>query len=62
MVREPLIWLGDADPVASMDQARKKDDGLNTIGDLFELWENHLVADVAFSALEIVAKANERVL
>ncbi|MBR1172983.1 hypothetical protein JQ617_03360 [Bradyrhizobium sp. KB893862 SZCCT0404] len=60
MVRAPLVWLGCADPVASMDQARNEDEGLNAIGELFALWQHYLVVAVPFSAAEIVAKASER--
>lgn len=45
MVREPLMWLCEADPVASMEQARSEDDGLNTIGELFALWRHRLGTD-----------------
>ena len=60
MVRAPLVWLGCADPVTSMDQARNEDEGLNTIGEFFTLWQRYLVVGMPFSALEIVGKADER--
>jgi putative DNA primase/helicase len=36
MVRGPLMWLGEADPVKSMDQVRDEDPTLGAIRELFE--------------------------
>src|SRR5262249_51798972 len=38
MVRSPLVWLGEPDPVASTEEARSEDPELATIGELFGLW------------------------
>jgi hypothetical protein len=38
MVRSPLIWLGETDPVASMDTIRAEDPELADIREFFELW------------------------
>ena len=42
MVRAPLIWLGHADPVASMETAREEDPELSAIRELFGHWREHL--------------------
>jgi putative DNA primase/helicase len=44
MVRAPLIWLGEADPSASMDVARDEDPELTNLRELFAQWQQHLGA------------------
>ena len=39
MVRSPLVWLGEPDPIASMDAAREEDEVLSSIREYFDLWE-----------------------
>jgi hypothetical protein len=41
MVRSPLIWLGQPDPVASMESSREDDPELADIRELFILWIDH---------------------
>ena len=41
MVRSPLVWLGEPDPIASMDAAREEDEELSSIREYFDLWENY---------------------
>jgi hypothetical protein len=41
MVRSPLVWLGEPDPVNSIDLARKEDPELSDIRELFDLWINY---------------------
>jgi hypothetical protein len=41
MVRSPLIWLGQHDPVASMESSREDDPELADIRELFVLWIGH---------------------
>jgi hypothetical protein len=36
MVRWPLVWLGQTDPAASMEQARAEDDGLSNLRTVFD--------------------------
>jgi putative DNA primase/helicase len=38
MVRSPLVWLGEPDPVASMETVRGEDPELADIREFFELW------------------------
>jgi hypothetical protein len=53
MVRAPLMWLGKADPVASMEAARDEDSDLTDVSELLGLWRDHLGNGGAFTALEI---------
>lgn len=57
--REPLIWLGESDPVASMDQARANDPERSAAVSLVELWHQHLKIDNAYSVGEIIECARE---
>jgi hypothetical protein len=41
MVRAPLIWLGEADPVASMETVREEDPELSAIRELFAQLREH---------------------
>jgi hypothetical protein len=38
MVRSPLVWLGEPDPVGSIDNSRAEDPELSDIRELFSLW------------------------
>jgi putative DNA primase/helicase len=54
MVRSPLVWLGEADPVVSMEEAREEDWDLGNIREFFTLWlaygldldEDHTTAEI----------------
>jgi hypothetical protein len=59
MVRAPLIWLGEPDPVESMNSAREEDEGLNDIRELFELWTNYLDLDERYTTARILEVACE---
>jgi hypothetical protein len=41
MVRAPLVWLGEEDPVKSMEHAREEDPTLMDIQELFEHLRRH---------------------
>jgi hypothetical protein len=38
MVRSPLVWLEEPDPVSSMETARDEDPELSDIREFFDLW------------------------
>jgi putative DNA primase/helicase len=59
-VRAPLIWLGEADPIASMETARQEDPELAAIRELFVLWEEHLRDHGAMTTSAVVKFACER--
>ena len=65
-VREPLVWLGYPDPVASMEEVRKNDPERNAVIALVEQWIAHLkvlksgaVADAGYSVSELIECATE---
>jgi len=59
IVRSPLVWLGRADPVDSMEEARKEDPGRRALHSLIELWRDYLALNMAYTASELVSRANE---
>ena len=59
IVRSPLIWLGRADPVDSMEEARQEDPGRRALHNLIELWRDYLALNTAYTASELVFRANE---
>ncbi len=61
MVRSPLVWLGEADPVLSMDDVRKEDPELTNIRELFALWPIYLRFDYAYTTARIVEIAGEQI-
>jgi putative DNA primase/helicase len=60
VVRSPLVWLGRADPVQSMDAAREEDPVRRAVNSLIDLWRANLTHDVGYTAADLVARANER--
>jgi putative DNA primase/helicase len=54
VVREPLIWLGEPDPVESMEQAREDDPERSAARELIELWRDKLEVGRHYKAAEIV--------
>lgn len=54
VVREPLIWLGEPDPVKSLDQAREDDPEKSAARALIELWKEKLEVGRHYKAAEIV--------
>ncbi|KQT88911.1 hypothetical protein [Methylobacterium sp. Leaf466] len=59
-VRSALIWLGEADPVASMDIMRDEDPELVVISELFEAWRAALVVGASYTSIQIEEVASER--
>jgi hypothetical protein len=60
MVRSPLVWLGHADPVVSMETAREEDPELSAIRELFEHWCEHLSLSSGYTANAIIKTACEK--
>ncbi|MCC0808855.1 hypothetical protein FPV16_22070 [Methylobacterium sp. W2] len=60
MVRSPLVWLGHADPVASMETAREEDPELSAIRELFEHWRAHLSLASSYTTNAITKAACEK--
>jgi putative DNA primase/helicase len=61
MVRSPLVWLGEPDPIVSIDAARAEDEELSSIREYFDLWENYgLDIDVDHTSNHVVEAARMR--
>ena len=56
-VRSALVWLGEADPTASMETARAEDPKLAAQRELFEHWQEHLTEGRLYSVSEIIETA-----
>jgi putative DNA primase/helicase len=57
VVREPLIWLGEPDPVKSMDQARDMDPERSHARELVGHWSECLDVKLSYTAREIIEAA-----
>jgi hypothetical protein len=60
MVRSPLVWLGEPDPVSSIETIRSEDVELSQIREFFDLWKEHLRLDTAYTTARILEIANEQ--
>jgi len=58
-VRAPLMWLGEADPVESMETAREEDPELSAIRELFGQLPDHF-GDREWTTAELIKIACER--
>jgi putative DNA primase/helicase len=56
-VRAPLIWLGEADPVASMDALRGEDPELALIRELFAHWVDAMPIHAHHTTAQIIEVA-----
>jgi putative DNA primase/helicase len=59
LIRAPLIWLGKADPVDSMETAREEDPELSAIRELFGQLPDH-VPDREWTTAELIKIACDR--
>jgi RepB DNA-primase from phage plasmid len=59
-LRAPLIWIGEADPIDSMETAREEDPELAAMRELFVLWSKYLSARETWTTSEIIRIACER--
>jgi putative DNA primase/helicase len=60
VVRSPLIWLGRADPIKSMDKAREEDPARQAVNTLITIWKTRLPLNVGYTAAELIEKASEQ--
>ncbi|WP_050783314.1 hypothetical protein [Methylobacterium nodulans] len=58
-VRSALVWLGEADPVASMDIARGEDPERAALSELITAWGEHLIEGAYYATGDIAAAAQE---
>jgi putative DNA primase/helicase len=59
IVREPLLWLGEDDPVKSMDAARTADPVRAAAYELVARWQQRIGVDESVSVRDIIAIANK---
>jgi hypothetical protein len=52
------MWLGEQDPVKSMDQARRDDPERNAARELVEHWKECLGCSLTFTARDIIDRAS----
>jgi putative DNA primase/helicase len=60
LVRSPIVWLGHADPAASMEAAREDDPDLAELREIAGLWRNAFGTALSLTAREIVDQASRR--
>jgi putative DNA primase/helicase len=61
MVRSPLIWLGEPDPIGSMDATREEDPELANVREFFLLWITYdLGLDTPYTTSRIIEIARAR--
>jgi hypothetical protein len=59
MVRSPLIWLGEPDPVASIDTTQAEDPELADLRELGEWWLDELKLNEDYLSARLVEIAHE---
>jgi hypothetical protein len=59
-VREPLAWLGEPDPVKSVEQARANDPARMAAQALIEMWEQHIGIKDEPKVNDIIQRACEQ--
>jgi putative DNA primase/helicase len=59
-VRSAIVWLGRADPCATMSVVRSMDQGRGVHVTIMELWEQAIGFDVEISATEVAKCAKQR--
>jgi hypothetical protein len=57
-VRDSLLWLGEADPIATMEEARVQDPHRQTLEAVIVQWQQHLGSS-SYTTGELVDYANE---
>src|SRR5262249_27900115 len=58
MVRAPLVWLGEPDPVASVDTTQAEDPELADIRELFELCLDEFKPDTIYASASLIETAS----
>jgi putative DNA primase/helicase len=60
LVRSPLVWLGRADPVASMSSLRSLDPARQSRVATFKAWAEELGTGGAYLTSELISRANDQ--
>jgi hypothetical protein len=58
MVRRPLVWLGEPDPVASVDKTQAEDPELADVRELFDLCLREFIPDKIYSTAALIEAAS----
>jgi hypothetical protein len=58
MVRSPLVWLGEPDPVASVDTTQAEDPELADLREVVDQWRDELKLDEPYLSASIVEAAS----
>jgi hypothetical protein len=53
-VRDPLVWLGEPDPVDSQEKSRADDQERSNIRELFILWPAYMLVGAPYTTARIV--------
>jgi hypothetical protein len=61
-VRHPLIWLGQPDPVESIEHTRANDPKRRAVATLFDQWRQHLKLNEGYTVSQIIECARESAL
>jgi hypothetical protein len=61
MARSPLVWLGEPDPVSSLETVRAEDVELSNIREFFDLWKAHLRLDARYTTAGILEIVNQQI-
>jgi putative DNA primase/helicase len=56
-VREPLIWLGEADPCETVDKARENDPQRDLLMAVILQWKENLNLNIRYTVQEVIARA-----
>ena len=59
MARSPLVWLGEPDPVDSLEASREEDPVLLAILEFFTLWLRYMRPDHPYTMERIIEIAHE---
>ena len=62
MVRSPLVWLGEPDPILCMEDVRDEDTELTNIREFFGLWPTYLQLDTPYTTARIIEVAYEQII
>jgi hypothetical protein len=58
MVRSPLAWLGEPDPVASVDTTQAEDSELADLREMIDYWRDELKLDEPYASASLVEAAS----
>jgi hypothetical protein len=58
MVRGPLVWLGEPDPVASVDATQAEDPELADLREMVDQWRDELKLDEPYASASIIEAAS----